>query len=136
MTGTKVNAISAQIDLKRRTGRPEGFAAEVSRITGCPKSSINRHIRRAKMICKEARDLIKRTKLDKGTYLDALIKMDLTDAGQVAKVRSDLAHGPKPPKTRMLRQDDGVDRVVDALRALYDEDVINQVVGALLEGRR
>ena len=66
------------------------FAAATSAVTGKAKSTINQAIRRATEVCQEARDLIRGTKLDTGSYLDSIAKQDMTDAEQVAHVREAL----------------------------------------------
>lgn len=71
--------------------RPEGFAAATEGATGKSKSSTNRAARRYTEVCQAARDLIKRTKLDTGSYLDNLAKRGMTDEEQVAHVEQALA---------------------------------------------
>lgn len=68
----------------------EGFAASTSAATGKDKSTINRAIRRASEVCQEARDLIRGTDLDSGSYLDRLAKEGFDAANQVKRVRNDL----------------------------------------------
>ena len=59
----------------------EGFAASTSEVTGKSKTAVNKAIRRATAVCQEARDLIRGTALDTGSYLDSLAKKDLTNEG-------------------------------------------------------
>jgi putative lipoic acid-binding regulatory protein len=122
-------AITAQLEPKRRVGRPEGFAAETARNAGLSKASINRALRRCRMICQDARDLIRHSKLDKGAYLDALIGLDLTDEEQVEQVHADLEGGRQPAhaKARTIRYDDTAEAVAGKLRALFGDDVLADI---------
>lgn len=94
----KASAISGQVDPKSKTetnplgaGRSEGFASSTAAATGKSKESINRAIRRATEVCEAARDLIRGTPLDTGSYLDSIAKRDMTDAEQVQHVTDALA---------------------------------------------
>lgn len=72
----------------------EGFAASTAAVTGKSKATINQAIRRATEVCQAARDLIRGTALDTGSYLDSIAKRDMTDDEQVEHVQqalSDLA---------------------------------------------
>ena len=90
-------AVSGQVDPKlsargrENEGRPEGFASSTAAATGKSKESINRAIRRATEVCQAARDLIRGTPLDTGSYLDSIAKREMTDAEQVQHVTDALA---------------------------------------------
>ena len=81
-----------EIAYKKPPSQVKEFASQTSETTGVTKSTINRAIARAEGVCEEARSLIKGTRLDKGTYLDALKK--LPSGQQVSKVKADLAVKP------------------------------------------
>ena len=67
---------------KPTTGRGNTqFASETAAVTGKSKTAVNKAIRRATAVCQEARDLIRGTALDTGSYLDSLAKKDLTNEG-------------------------------------------------------
>lgn len=66
------------------------FASSTAEVTGKSKETINRAIRRATEVCQEARDLIRGTALDTGSYLDRLAKEGWPDSQQVAYVREAL----------------------------------------------
>lgn len=68
----------------------EGFAASTAKATGKNKSTVTRAIRRATEVCQAARDLIRGTSLDTGSYLDSIAKRNMTDAEQVQHVRDAL----------------------------------------------
>jgi len=93
----EAEAQSGQVDpieSKRDDGkghRSEGFASATSASTGKSKEAINRAIRRATEVCQEARDLIRGTKLDTGSYLDSIAKREMTDIEQVHYVSDALA---------------------------------------------
>lgn len=69
---------------------PEGYAAATAKVTGESKTDINRSVKRATAVCQAARDLIRGTALDTGTYLDSIAKRNMTDAEQVQHVRDAL----------------------------------------------
>lgn len=71
-------------------GRPEGFASSTADVTGKSKESINRAIRRATEVCEEARDLIRGTALDTGSYLDSIAKSGKSPEQQVQHVKDAL----------------------------------------------
>jgi len=66
----------------------KSFAAETAEKTRQSKTTVNRSLARAKAIAPEIKKLVRRTELDKATYLNKLIK--LTHDEQRAKVGSDL----------------------------------------------
>ena len=75
----------------------KNFAAQTAGKTGVSKRAVTRAISRADNITEEARNLIRGTELDKGTYLDALKKVPMEQ--QVQKVQSDL-NNKKPKSTQ------------------------------------
>jgi hypothetical protein len=84
----------ASVESKRSDGRGhrhEEFAAETAAATGVNKSTVTRATRRARDVCQEARDLIRGTKLDTGTFLDRLAKAGVSPKEQVDRVREALA---------------------------------------------
>ena len=84
---------STQLDSRGQKKSPQqkdGYASATAKATGKSKKHINQAIRRATEVCQEARDLIRGTKLDTGSYLDSITKQDMTDAEQVAHVREAL----------------------------------------------
>lgn len=73
------------------TGRGnEGFATETEKATGQSKRRVNEAVRRATEVCQEARDLIRGTKLDTGTFLDRLAKAGVSAKEQIDRVRDAL----------------------------------------------
>lgn len=80
-----------EIGFKMPPPQEQGFASATASATGKSKASTNRAARRYTEVCQAARDLIKRTKLDTGSYLDSLAKRGMTDEEQVAHVEQALA---------------------------------------------
>lgn len=80
-----------EIGFKMPPPQEQGFATATEKATGKAKRSTNRAARRYTEVCQAARDLIKRTKLDTGSYLDNLAKRGMTDEEQVAHVEQALA---------------------------------------------
>ena len=70
-------------------GENKQFARETPEATGISKRTVNRATARAREVCPQARDMIRGTKLDKGTYLDAL--KALGPSAQVIKVQAEYA---------------------------------------------
>lgn len=81
-----------EIGYKKPPLKDKEFASATAAATGASKASINKSIARAEGVCEEARSLVKGTRLDKGTYLDALKR--LPPDQQVSKVKADLAVKP------------------------------------------
>ena len=80
--GEQVGQVVPPVEVaKHGHAQEEGFAASTAAVTGQTKKSVNRAIRRATAVCQEARDLIRGTALDTGSYLDGLAKKDLTNEG-------------------------------------------------------
>ncbi len=73
----------------------KGFAAATAAVTGLSKAAINRDLARTRAIIQETRELLKGSKLDRGTYLDELKKME--PEAQRIRVKHDLIS--PPPKT-------------------------------------
>lgn len=109
---TRQSGQNVPIDSKRDDGkghRPDGFAGETAKATGKTKRDINRSIARAG-VSQAARDLIRGTPLDRGTYLDKLLKMDLSDDDEVAQVKRDLADIADKERRKRLKDEEEVRR--------------------------
>ena len=80
--GEQVAQLEPPVEVaKHGRAQDEGFAASTAAATGKSKAAVNKAIRRATAVCQEARDLIRGTALDTGSYLDGLAKKDLTNEG-------------------------------------------------------
>lgn len=71
----------------RRKGQQhhEGFAESTQESTGKSKASTNRATRRARTVCQKARDIIRGTEADTGTFLDRLSKLDESEQIETAR---------------------------------------------------
>lgn len=66
----QVEQVVPAVDVaKHGHAQAQGFAAETAAATGQSKRDVNRKTRRVTEVCQEARDLIRGTKLDTGTFL-------------------------------------------------------------------
>ena len=63
----------------RDRGRPKEFAADTAEKTGVGKLAINMAVSRAQKLSPEVRDMIRGTEMDKGTVLDQLAKVPMSD---------------------------------------------------------
>lgn len=73
---------------KKSSQQSEGFATETAKATGKSKKDVNRSVKRGNDVCQEARDLIRNTKLDTGSTLDKLAKLEPDE--QVAYIQETL----------------------------------------------
>jgi ParB-like chromosome segregation protein Spo0J len=106
------------------------FAAETAAATGVNKSTVTRATRRARDVCQEARDLIRGTKLDTGTFLDRLAKAGVSPKEQVDRVREALATLAQNEEGERLRKEAEA-RKEAAKEASYD--ACNRIAQFLFE---
>jgi len=115
---------------ERGPGQPRQFAAETSAATGVNKSTVTRATRRARDVCQEARDLIRGTKLDTGTFLDRLAKAGVSPKEQIDRVREALATLAQNEEGERLRKEAEA-RKEAAKEASYD--ACNRIAQFLFE---
>lgn len=85
----------------RGRGRPsDGFLDDMQQATGLSRRTIQLDLERGEKIPPDVLDMLRRTPLDRGTYLDEL--KNLSHDEQRSRVRHDLEHGrPRRAKSNL-----------------------------------
>lgn len=110
-TGHGTPGVSRQVGDTRERANADRFTSDTAKATGTSERTVQRDAERGEKVIDEALDMIRGTKLDTGTYLDKLKKLDAND--QVQAVKRDLA---------FLRQQER-DKAKAATRSKIDSDV-------------
>ncbi|WP_174804375.1 ParB/RepB/Spo0J family partition protein [Martelella limonii] len=129
---TAHGAIGGGHDQSRQLGdsaKADRFTADTAARTGQSERVVQRNAERGEKIAPEAIEAVRGTKLDKGSYLDALKKVPAEE--QAAKVKADL-EAPEKPKTAAVADTPPDDPYADErkeLRGLTREGLEDEVIG-------
>lgn len=114
---------------KKLTGKGKSEAGmstrEIAKKTGKSKDVIARGLKRAKVL-KDDLDDVKGTKLDKGTELDALVKLKKTDKAKAKQVIEDAKAGKKVSAKAALKEtekEQAKAKGAKAVQKLSDKDL-------------